>query len=66
MLQAIAFLVGYVYQDVHLTVWIGLAGTLVTAIVVVPAWPFYNKHPEAWLVPGVPRTGITVGDVKVR
>lgn len=38
-------------------------------LVVVPAWPFYNKHPEPWLVPGVGGTGgagIVVRDVKVK
>ncbi|PGG95368.1 hypothetical protein AJ79_10095 [Helicocarpus griseus UAMH5409] len=49
---AIAFTTGYYYQDVHFTLWIGLAGTLITALVVVPPWPMYNRHPEPWLIPG--------------
>ncbi|PGH28821.1 signal peptidase complex subunit 1 [[Emmonsia] crescens] len=60
---AIAFIVGYTYEDVHLTLWIGLAGTLITAMVVVPPWPMYNKHPEPWLIAGsggVGREGIVV------
>ncbi|GFF22449.1 putative microsomal signal peptidase subunit SPC12 [Aspergillus udagawae] len=63
-----AFLIGYIYEDIHLTLWTGLAGTLVTALAVIPPWPMYNKHPEKWLVPttgseGGP--GIMVDGVKV-
>ncbi|KAF7717837.1 Signal peptidase complex subunit [Penicillium ucsense] len=43
-----SFLTGYIYKDIHLTLWTGLAGTLFTALVVVPPWPFYNRHPEKW------------------
>ena len=49
--QVVAFLVGFVYEDIHLTLWTGLAGTALTALVVVPPWPAYNKNPESWLVP---------------
>ena len=36
-------------QDIRLTLYIGLAGTALTFLVVVPPWPFYNKNPEGWL-----------------
>ncbi|EMD91886.1 hypothetical protein COCHEDRAFT_1133800 [Bipolaris maydis C5] len=45
----IAFIVGYMAQDIRLTLYIGLAGTALTFLVVVPPWPFYNKNPEGWL-----------------
>ncbi|OJD15548.1 hypothetical protein AJ78_04205 [Emergomyces pasteurianus Ep9510] len=64
---AIAFIVGYTYEDVYLTLWIGLMGTFITALVVVPPWPIYNKHPEPWLIAGsggVGREGIVVGGAK--
>ncbi|OJJ89523.1 signal peptidase complex subunit 1 [Aspergillus glaucus CBS 516.65] len=64
----VATIVGYVYQDIHLTLWIGLAGTLVTALAVIPPWPFYNQNPEKWLVPGAGRAagaGIMIDGVKV-
>ncbi|PGH23202.1 hypothetical protein AJ80_02732 [Polytolypa hystricis UAMH7299] len=66
---AIAFITGYISKDVFLTVWVGLAGTILTAFVVIPPWPFYNKHPEPWLGVGW-RTwdggpGIAVDGVKV-
>jgi signal peptidase complex subunit 1 len=36
-------------QDIRLSLYIGLAGTALTFLVVVPPWPFYNKNPEGWL-----------------
>jgi signal peptidase complex subunit 1 len=38
-------------QDIRLALYIGLAGTALTFLVVVPPWPFYNKNPEDWLPP---------------
>jgi signal peptidase complex subunit 1 len=38
-------------QDIRLALYIGLAGTALTFLVVVPPWPFYNKNPEGWLPP---------------
>ncbi|RAL10117.1 signal peptidase complex subunit 1 [Aspergillus homomorphus CBS 101889] len=65
---AIAFLVGYIQQDIHLTLWAGLAGTAATGLVVIPPWPMYNQNPERWLAPtaaGVAVAGVTVDGVKV-
>ncbi|KAF2128580.1 SPC12-domain-containing protein [Dothidotthia symphoricarpi CBS 119687] len=45
----VAFLVGFMQQDIRLALYIGLAGTALTFAVVVPPWPFYNKNPEDWL-----------------
>jgi signal peptidase complex subunit 1 len=66
--QVIAFIAGYVYQDVYVTLWIGLAGTALTVLVVVPPWPIYNTHAEKWLSVGgrgMGTTGIVVDGVKV-
>jgi signal peptidase complex subunit 1 len=41
--------VGYLQQDIYLTLWVGVAGALVTVVAVVPPWPFFNQHPELWL-----------------
>ncbi|KAK0711145.1 microsomal signal peptidase 12 kDa subunit-domain-containing protein [Lasiosphaeris hirsuta] len=49
---AIAFLVGYLLQDIKLAVWIALGGTALTFVAVVPPWPFYNNNPVAWLQVG--------------
>ncbi|PYI26804.1 hypothetical protein BP00DRAFT_498486 [Aspergillus indologenus CBS 114.80] len=66
--KAIAFLVGYIQQDIHLTLWVGLAGTAATGLVVIPPWPMYNKRPEKWLAPtsaGMGVAGVMVDGVKV-
>jgi len=47
----LAFVIGYIQQDIRLALYIGLAGTAITFLVVVPPWPFYNKNPEGWLPP---------------
>ncbi|EED18456.1 microsomal signal peptidase Spc12, putative [Talaromyces stipitatus ATCC 10500] len=69
----VAFIVGYIQQDIYLTLWIGLAGTAITGFVVIPPWPFYNRHPEKWLDSTGSNTnsainvpGIVVDGVKVR
>ncbi|KAF2800310.1 microsomal signal peptidase 12 kDa subunit [Melanomma pulvis-pyrius CBS 109.77] len=45
----LAFFVGFMAQDIKLSVYIGLAGTALTFVAVVPPWPVYNKNPEGWL-----------------
>jgi signal peptidase complex subunit 1 len=47
--QILAFLVGFMTQDILLSLYIGLAGTALTFLAVVPPWPFYNKNAEDWL-----------------
>lgn len=49
MKQIIAYIVGYITQNIAYTLWITLAGTVLTFIAVVPPWPMYRKHPVAWL-----------------
>ncbi|OAL51232.1 microsomal signal peptidase 12 kDa subunit [Pyrenochaeta sp. DS3sAY3a] len=56
----IAFLVGFATQDIKLALYIGLAGTALTFVVVVPPWPFFNKDPENWLPPHNASSGITI------
>lgn len=45
----LAFFVGFLTQDIKLSLYIGFAGTAITFLAVVPPWPFYNKNPEPWL-----------------
>lgn len=49
MVQAIALAVGYVQQDIHLSMWLCLAGTAATLLIVVPPWPVYNLNPQPWI-----------------
>ncbi|MCJ1406509.1 hypothetical protein MMC19_000574 [Ptychographa xylographoides] len=55
----IAFIIGYIQQDIHLTLWVGLLGTLITALLVVPPWPFYNQNAQKWL--GSSKGGVSRG-----
>ncbi|SPJ85789.1 related to microsomal signal peptidase 12 kDa subunit [Fusarium torulosum] len=48
----VSVVVGYILQDIKLAVYLGLGGTALTFLVVVPAWPFYKKHPVKWLPAG--------------
>ena len=41
--------IGYVRQDIILAMYIGLAGTALTFLVVVPPWPIWNRNPVKWL-----------------
>lgn len=49
--QFFAFWVGFMAQDIKLSLYIGLAGSALTFLVAVPPWPFFNKNPEPWLSP---------------
>ena len=45
-----------------------MAGTLFTALVVVPPWPVYNRNPERWFGSAKGRVGgegVVVDGVKV-
>ncbi|EFX00141.1 microsomal signal peptidase [Grosmannia clavigera kw1407] len=57
---AIAFLVGYVLQDIKLSLFIALGGTALTFLVVLPAWPFFNKNPVKWLPAGGQPSNISI------
>lgn len=47
--QVFSFLVGYITQNIHYTLWTGLGGTVLAFLVVVPPWPFFNQHAVTWL-----------------
>jgi len=49
---AISFIVGFIRQDIKTALLIGLGGTAVTFLAVVPPWPIYNRHPVKWLPMG--------------
>ncbi|KAK4978468.1 hypothetical protein LTR66_005856 [Elasticomyces elasticus] len=46
---ATAFLVGYITSNVYWTLYVGLGGTVITFLIVVPPWPIYNENPVQWL-----------------
>lgn len=45
----LAFLVGFITHNITYTLWIGLGGTALTFVIVVPPWPFFNQNPVHWL-----------------
>ncbi|KAM0263388.1 hypothetical protein ACHAQJ_001244 [Trichoderma viride] len=45
----VAFNVGYLLQDIVMCLYVGLGGTLLTFLLTIPPWPFYNKNPIKWL-----------------
>lgn len=47
----VAFLMGYVSGSFSSMLYIYLAGVVVTFMVTVPDWPFFNRHPFLWLEP---------------
>lgn len=47
--QLIAFLTGYITQNITYTLWTGVAGTLLAFVAIVPPWPFFNKNTPKWL-----------------
>ncbi|PBP23897.1 microsomal signal peptidase 12kDa subunit [Diplocarpon rosae] len=47
--QIVAFIVGFVKEDIKLALRIGLAGSALTLLMVVPPWGFFKRHPVKWL-----------------
>jgi signal peptidase complex subunit 1 len=45
----IVFIVGFFLQDIKLALYIGLAGTALTFVLIVPPWPFFKRNPVKWL-----------------
>lgn len=59
-LKAIAFIIGFVLQDIRLSLWTGLGGAALAFLIVVPPWPFFKQHPLQWLPPQGQTGGISV------
>lgn len=63
----IALVAGFCLDDIYVTLWTGLVLTVAVMLLIVPPWPFYNKHPVKWLGSRtiVPSGGIVVGEKKI-
>ncbi|KAF3308407.1 hypothetical protein TWF173_001282 [Orbilia oligospora] len=66
----VGFLAGFVSQNIVYTLYICLAGTVLTFLAVVPPWPFYNQAPVRFLSSGSGRNsgsggGAVVGTIVV-
>ncbi|XP_038982165.1 probable signal peptidase complex subunit 1, partial [Phoenix dactylifera] len=47
----VAFAVGYAIESFQMMILIYASGVLLTALITVPNWPFFNRHPLKWLDP---------------
>ncbi|KAJ7689032.1 microsomal signal peptidase 12kDa subunit [Mycena rosella] len=45
----ISFIVGFALQSLQITFGIFGASTVLLALLVVPPWPMFNRHPTKWL-----------------
>ncbi|CAN0473662.1 unnamed protein product, partial [Discosporangium mesarthrocarpum] len=45
----IGWVVGFIYADFQLTVIGWAVGVVLSLILVVPDWPYFNRHPTKWL-----------------
>ncbi|KAF8198292.1 microsomal signal peptidase 12kDa subunit [Mycena galopus ATCC 62051] len=45
----ISFIVGFALQNMQLTFGLFGASTVLLALVALPPWPFFNRHPTQWL-----------------
>lgn len=62
----LAVLIGFTTQDIYKTLYVGLSGTALTFLLVVPQWPFYNRKPEPWLPARVQRgPDVNLGGVQI-
>ena len=63
--QLIAFVLGFVQQNIYVTLWVGLGGAALAFLVVVPPYPFYNQSPEKWLPGKTTNAGIAGMGIEV-
>ncbi|KAL8871025.1 MAG: hypothetical protein Q9198_007499 [Flavoplaca austrocitrina] len=63
----LAFILGFAQGNIWFTLWIGLGGTALAFLVVVPPYPIYNENPEQWLRAnsGMSGSGIEVDGKKI-
>ncbi|KAG2196636.1 hypothetical protein INT46_002344 [Mucor plumbeus] len=45
----VSFIVGYSMQSMQILLIVFTAGLALTASVVIPPWPMYNKHPQPFI-----------------
>jgi len=51
VLQIVGFIWGFAAQRFLVTFYCIAVGAVIAGIVVIPDWPFYNKHPLSWKEP---------------
>lgn len=65
--QILALVLGFAQQNIYITLWVGLGGTLLAFFVVIPPFPIYRENPESWLPAGsgIAGSGIEVDGKKI-
>lgn len=48
---AVAFVAGYIMGSFQTMILIYAGGVVLTTLITVPNWPFFNRHPLNWLDP---------------
>ncbi|GAB4829345.1 hypothetical protein Ancab_019015 [Ancistrocladus abbreviatus] len=48
---AVAFFTGYTFGSFQLMILVYAGGVVLTALIIIPNWPFFNRHPLNWLDP---------------
>ncbi|XP_020252868.1 probable signal peptidase complex subunit 1 isoform X2 [Asparagus officinalis] len=49
--SVVSFIVGYTIGSFQMMLFIYAGGVLLTALITIPNWPFFNRHPLNWLDP---------------
>ncbi|XP_042502529.1 probable signal peptidase complex subunit 1 isoform X2 [Macadamia integrifolia] len=47
----VAFITGYIIGSFQMMFLMYAAGVVLTTLITVPNWPFFNRHPLKWLDP---------------
>jgi len=45
----VGFVLGYIWQDFRTTFLFLSAGGGISAVICLPDWPWWNRHPVAWI-----------------
>lgn len=59
----LGFLLGYFFESYRLMMWFNLVGVVLTFIITVPDWWFFNRHPVQWLPPRSSESATTVKEM---
>ncbi|XP_019052338.1 PREDICTED: probable signal peptidase complex subunit 1 [Nelumbo nucifera] len=51
LFATVAFVTGYLMGSFQIMLFIYAAGVILTTLITVPNWPFFNRHPLQWLDP---------------
>jgi len=45
----VGWVFGYIHQDFTMVFYVWLVGVVLSVLICVPDWPFFNRHPVQWL-----------------